>query len=131
MPSGSQCGDRGARILFDPVFGNRCSPSQWIGPKRYRQPPCKIEETPEVGSDIDPFPLNTSTSTLFSSFVSITTMTILTRIRSGSSPNVLTFHISSPHLEMAFTSSHSTFLTTMFILWIGETPSAWKYLFPS
>ncbi|KAH0580277.1 hypothetical protein H2248_001791 [Termitomyces sp. 'cryptogamus'] len=122
MPSGSHCGDRGARILFDPVFGNRCSPSQWINPKRYRQPPCKIEETPEVNSDIDQFPLNTSTSTLFSSSVSITTMTsvcclslidlfllqlllpVLTRIRSESSPNVLTFHISSPHLEMAFTS---------------------------
>lgn len=26
---------RGVRILFDPVFSDRCSPSQWIGPKRY------------------------------------------------------------------------------------------------
>lgn len=26
---------RGARVLFDPVFSNRCSPFQWIGPKRF------------------------------------------------------------------------------------------------
>ena len=26
---------RGIRILFDPVFSDRCSPSQYIGPKRY------------------------------------------------------------------------------------------------
>ena len=26
---------RGVRILFDPVFSDRCSPSQWIGPKRF------------------------------------------------------------------------------------------------
>lgn len=26
---------RGARILFDPVFSDRCSPSQFMGPKRY------------------------------------------------------------------------------------------------
>lgn len=26
---------RGARIIFDPVFSDRCSPSQTIGPKRY------------------------------------------------------------------------------------------------
>ncbi|KAG6878022.1 hypothetical protein C0993_000803 [Termitomyces sp. T159_Od127] len=48
MPSRSEFGDRGARILFDPVFSDRCSPSQWIGPKRFTQPPCKIEEIPEV-----------------------------------------------------------------------------------
>lgn len=35
MPSRSDFGDRGARILFDPVFSDRCSPSQWIGPKRF------------------------------------------------------------------------------------------------
>ena len=27
--------DRGIRILFDPVFSDRCSPTQYIGPKRY------------------------------------------------------------------------------------------------
>lgn len=26
---------RGIRVLFDPVFSDRCSPSQWIGPKRF------------------------------------------------------------------------------------------------
>ncbi|KDR71859.1 hypothetical protein GALMADRAFT_253640 [Galerina marginata CBS 339.88] len=39
---------RGVRILFDPVFSDRCSPSQWVGPKRYTPPPCKIEEIPEI-----------------------------------------------------------------------------------
>jgi N-acyl-phosphatidylethanolamine-hydrolysing phospholipase D len=34
LPS-STAGVRGARILFDPVFSDRCSPSQWIGPKRF------------------------------------------------------------------------------------------------
>lgn len=28
-------GNRRVRILFDPVFSDRCSPSQWVGPKRY------------------------------------------------------------------------------------------------
>ena len=27
--------DRGIRILFDPVFSDRCSPTQYMGPKRY------------------------------------------------------------------------------------------------
>lgn len=44
----ARVGDRGVRILFDPVFSDRCSPSQWIGPKRYTPPPCKIEDIPEV-----------------------------------------------------------------------------------
>lgn len=39
---------RGARILFDPVFSDRCSPSQIIGPKRFTEPPCKISEIPEI-----------------------------------------------------------------------------------
>ncbi|KAK0452177.1 N-acyl-phosphatidylethanolamine-hydrolyzing phospholipase D [Desarmillaria tabescens] len=39
---------RGARVLFDPVFSDRCSPSQYFGPKRYSEPPCKIEDIPEV-----------------------------------------------------------------------------------
>jgi N-acyl-phosphatidylethanolamine-hydrolysing phospholipase D len=33
-------GLRGARILFDPVFSDRCSPSQWIGPKRFTRLSC-------------------------------------------------------------------------------------------
>ncbi|PBK79311.1 N-acyl-phosphatidylethanolamine-hydrolyzing phospholipase D [Armillaria gallica] len=39
---------RGARVLFDPVFSDRCSPSQAFGPKRYTEMPCKIEDIPEV-----------------------------------------------------------------------------------
>ncbi|KAF8989704.1 beta-lactamase superfamily domain-containing protein [Cyathus striatus] len=39
---------RGVRILYDPVFSDRCSPSQLIGPKRHTPPPCKIEEIPDV-----------------------------------------------------------------------------------
>ncbi|KAK0229658.1 Metallo-hydrolase/oxidoreductase [Armillaria nabsnona] len=39
---------RGARILFDPVFSDRCSPTQFLGPKRFTEPPCKIEDIPEV-----------------------------------------------------------------------------------
>lgn len=26
---------RGVRIIFDPVFSNRCSPFQWLGPARF------------------------------------------------------------------------------------------------
>jgi N-acyl-phosphatidylethanolamine-hydrolysing phospholipase D len=31
-PNGAE---RGPRILFDPVFSNRCSPSAYFGPARY------------------------------------------------------------------------------------------------
>ncbi|KAJ7090814.1 beta-lactamase superfamily domain-containing protein [Mycena belliarum] len=47
LPS-STVGVRGARILFDPVFSDRCSPSQWAGPKRYTPPPCSLEDVPEI-----------------------------------------------------------------------------------
>jgi len=58
--------DRGIRILFDPVFSDRCSPTQYMGPKRYTRkgyvtlsdlciegndflaPPCEIEDLPEI-----------------------------------------------------------------------------------
>ncbi|PBK68424.1 hypothetical protein ARMSODRAFT_1004779 [Armillaria solidipes] len=39
---------RGAWVLFDPVFSDRCSPSQFLVPKRYTEPPCKIKDIPEV-----------------------------------------------------------------------------------
>ncbi|KAH9003533.1 N-acyl-phosphatidylethanolamine-hydrolyzing phospholipase D [Lactarius hatsudake] len=39
---------RGVRIIFDPVFSNRCSPFQWLGPARYTDTPCKVEEIPAV-----------------------------------------------------------------------------------
>ncbi|KAH8797330.1 N-acyl-phosphatidylethanolamine-hydrolyzing phospholipase D [Flagelloscypha sp. PMI_526] len=46
MP-GSQS-SRGAKILFDPVFSDRCSPSQHVGPKRFTPAPCDIEDIPEI-----------------------------------------------------------------------------------
>ncbi|KAK5107190.1 hypothetical protein LTR62_001636 [Meristemomyces frigidus] len=38
----------GLRVLFDPVFTARCSPYQWIGPKRYTDMPCEIEDLPYI-----------------------------------------------------------------------------------
>ncbi|KAL1924270.1 uncharacterized protein VTP21DRAFT_7305 [Calcarisporiella thermophila] len=38
----------GVNILYDPVFSDRCSPSQHIGPKRYTPPPCKLSELPPI-----------------------------------------------------------------------------------
>lgn len=40
--------DRGVRVLFDPVFSERTSPVQWLGPKRYNPTPCQVDEIPEV-----------------------------------------------------------------------------------
>ncbi|KAF9582760.1 hypothetical protein BGW38_010793 [Lunasporangiospora selenospora] len=38
----------GVNVLFDPVFSKSCSPVQWVGPKRYTPPPCKLDELPRV-----------------------------------------------------------------------------------
>jgi N-acyl-phosphatidylethanolamine-hydrolysing phospholipase D len=38
----------GLRVLFDPVFSERCSPVQFTGPKRYTKKPCEIEDLPAV-----------------------------------------------------------------------------------
>ena len=38
----------GCRVLFDPVFTDRCSPFSFLGPKRYTEMPCQIEELPFV-----------------------------------------------------------------------------------
>ncbi|KAL8785987.1 MAG: hypothetical protein Q9213_003063 [Squamulea squamosa] len=38
----------GLRVLFDPVFEARCSPFSWLGPKRYTEVPCEIEEIPII-----------------------------------------------------------------------------------
>ncbi|KAJ1942903.1 Protein-lysine N-methyltransferase efm4, partial [Linderina macrospora] len=38
----------GANILLDPVLSERCSPVQWIGPKRYTKAPCTIAELPRI-----------------------------------------------------------------------------------
>ena len=40
--------ERGVRILCDPVFSERTSPSQWLGPKRYTPTPCSLEDLPDV-----------------------------------------------------------------------------------
>lgn len=38
----------GLRVLFDPVFEARCAPYQFLGPKRYTDPPCQIEDIPFI-----------------------------------------------------------------------------------
>ncbi|KAF3766584.1 hypothetical protein M406DRAFT_68904 [Cryphonectria parasitica EP155] len=36
------------RIIFDPIFSERSSPSQYIGPIRSYKPPCKLEDLPPI-----------------------------------------------------------------------------------
>ncbi len=38
----------GARILFDPVWARRASPSSLIGPKRFHEPPLALENLPPL-----------------------------------------------------------------------------------
>lgn len=38
----------GLRVLFDPVFEDRCSPFTFMGPKRYTEKPCEIKDIPTV-----------------------------------------------------------------------------------
>lgn len=38
----------GLRVLFDPVFSERCSPFTWLGPKRYTPKPVDVEDIPFV-----------------------------------------------------------------------------------
>ena len=38
----------GLRVLFDPVFEDRCSPFSFMGPKRYTPVPCHIKDLPVV-----------------------------------------------------------------------------------
>ncbi|KAG0649947.1 N-acyl-phosphatidylethanolamine-hydrolyzing phospholipase D [Hyphodiscus hymeniophilus] len=38
----------GLRVLFDPVFEERCSPFSFMGPKRYTKVPCHIKDLPIV-----------------------------------------------------------------------------------
>lgn len=35
-------------MLFDPVFDQRCSPFSFMGPKRYTDMPCQIEDIPFI-----------------------------------------------------------------------------------
>src|ERR1700733_11761933 len=36
----------GLRVLFDPVFEDRCSPFSFMGPQRFTQPPCALRDIP-------------------------------------------------------------------------------------
>ncbi|EME43833.1 hypothetical protein DOTSEDRAFT_88173 [Dothistroma septosporum NZE10] len=38
----------GLRVLFDPVFTPRCSPFSFMGPKRYTEQPCQVDDIPIV-----------------------------------------------------------------------------------
>jgi N-acyl-phosphatidylethanolamine-hydrolysing phospholipase D len=38
----------GINILTDPIFGSRCSPFNWIGPKRLHPPAIGIEQLPKI-----------------------------------------------------------------------------------
>lgn len=42
----------GMRVLFDPVFDERCSPFSFMGPKRYTDIPCQIEDIPFIDAVI-------------------------------------------------------------------------------
>jgi N-acyl-phosphatidylethanolamine-hydrolysing phospholipase D len=42
----------GLRVLFDPVFEDRCSPLSWLGPKRYTPVPCQIKDIPIIDAVI-------------------------------------------------------------------------------
>ncbi|KAI9789879.1 MAG: hypothetical protein M1833_002145 [Piccolia ochrophora] len=42
----------GFRVLFDPVFEDRCSPFSWLGPKRYNPVPCQIDAIPTIDAVI-------------------------------------------------------------------------------
>lgn len=38
----------GLKVLFDPVFTERCSPFTWLGPKRITPMPCQIADIPII-----------------------------------------------------------------------------------
>ncbi|XP_077450157.1 N-acyl-phosphatidylethanolamine-hydrolyzing phospholipase D isoform X3 [Stigmatopora argus] len=38
----------GLNILTDPIFSQRASPVQFMGPKRYRGPPCSVQQLPRI-----------------------------------------------------------------------------------
>uniref|UniRef100_A0A674NXG7 N-acyl-phosphatidylethanolamine-hydrolyzing phospholipase D n=1 Tax=Takifugu rubripes TaxID=31033 RepID=A0A674NXG7_TAKRU len=38
----------GLNVLTDPIFSQRASPVQFMGPKRYRGPPCTVEQLPRI-----------------------------------------------------------------------------------
>lgn len=46
--SGSLLEIDGVRVLIDPVWDQRASPSQWMGPKRFFPPTLRLEDLPEL-----------------------------------------------------------------------------------
>ncbi|KAF9483094.1 Metallo-hydrolase/oxidoreductase [Pholiota conissans] len=36
------------RVVFDPIFAERASPSTWIGPRRYLSAPCEVVDLPGI-----------------------------------------------------------------------------------
>lgn len=38
----------GINLLTDPIFSQRCSPSQYFGPQRFRNTPCSISDLPNI-----------------------------------------------------------------------------------
>ncbi|KAJ2707265.1 Protein-lysine N-methyltransferase efm4 [Coemansia sp. IMI 203386] len=38
----------GINVLCDPVFSQRCSPVQWMGPKRFTEAPCQVGDLPHI-----------------------------------------------------------------------------------
>ena len=38
----------GKRVMFDPVFSERCSPSRLLGPQRVHEPPVPVEALPRI-----------------------------------------------------------------------------------
>jgi L-ascorbate metabolism protein UlaG (beta-lactamase superfamily) len=42
----------GLRVIFDPVFSERCSPLSFAGPKRYSEVPCQVEDMPAIDAVI-------------------------------------------------------------------------------
>lgn len=93
---------RGARVLFDPVFSQRCSPSQWVGPKRVTNPPFKLEELPHVDcvvishNHVRPSSPHSELSILIKLHDDISTTTLMSRLSSTST---------SPKRRAAYTSS--------------------------
>jgi len=39
---------QGVRVLFDPVWSDRCSPTSFLGPKRMHEVPVRLEELPRI-----------------------------------------------------------------------------------
>jgi len=38
----------GRRVVTDPIWSQRCSPSTWVGPKRFHPPPLSLSELPFI-----------------------------------------------------------------------------------